>query len=149
MWGWAPESVWNPLEQGPSLPLLRILPLPPPSPRKTRAPAPAILAGNPGLSNGGGGGGCGRNVTLGRWPRRTALLHRAQGWSTRRAGDSGEASRHGMGSLLLEGTRPCRQQCWQVGHLWGLGREKEPSTATMGMGSPRRGEEMLLGMGES
>lgn len=61
--GCCAESVRNPPEQGPSC--HRLLP---PSPRKTRAPAPASLAGNPRLSNGGGGGGRQRNVTLSRWP---------------------------------------------------------------------------------
>lgn len=95
------------------------------SPQKTRAPAPASLAGNTGLSNrGDGSGGRWRNVTIGCWPQHTALLHGTQhpGWigSSGRAGKSKEAPHPrmgslcpGMGSLLPAGTWPHRQQDWQ------------------------------------
>lgn len=144
------------------MPLLRILTLPPPSPRKTRAPAPASLAGNPGLSNGGGGGsGCWRNVTLGRWPRHTALLHGAQrpGWTRGVAGLGTARRRRTLGRGLCcwqrhparhapshEGSRAGRVTHGgsEEAHRW----EKRPSTASLGTGNAQQCGELLLGTGE-
>lgn len=96
-----------------------------------------------------GAGGMSRSGA-GPWPRHTALLHGAQRpstiQSTGRAGASKEApcpgmgSLHpGMGSLLMVGTWPRRQQGWQEiacrGSEGAHGWEKKPSTATLGMGN--------------
>lgn len=99
-WGWLTHGLRRRVSETPPSggpphprggPERRLLPLPPPSPRKTRAPAPASLAGNPGLSNGGGGGGRRRNVTLRRWPRRTALPPRPhRGHQGRARGQRGQ-----------------------------------------------------------
>jgi len=100
--GRAPESVQNPPEQGPSSSLLRILPPPPPSPRKMRAPAPASLAGEPGIEQRRRRWRQ-RNVTLGHRPRPAALLcgarHPVWVQSAGRAGDSKEAPGWSLCSL--------------------------------------------------
>lgn len=147
-------SVQNPPKQGPSLPLLWILPLPPPSPRKTRAPAPASLAGNPGLSNGGGSGGrgvleechaqalaCSPSV-WGQAPQPDSECRDGWGQQGRPAPQDGFPAAGGLSATQVAGLRG--SSMGTVRQPMG-GWEKKPSLST---GNPQQHRELLLITGE-